>query len=658
MAFDGITVAALAKELNDHLAGGVIARIVQPEKDELILTVRQYKNQYRVLISASASLPLVYISEENKNAPITAPAFCMLLRKHLQSGRILSVTQPGLERVLCFRVEHRDEMGDLAVRKLMVEIMGKYSNAILVTEDDVVIDAIKRVPASMSSVREVLTGRPYFIPDTTGKTDPLVFAPSSGFDSFDNAYKFLETMRSKSAPIAKALAGTYTGLSFCIAEEFCYEAGLDGGAAVASLTEQDFAALYKVFCARMEDVKNGNFAPVIVYKNDIPVEFAALPLRMYGDGQDQTTASDAHSGLMDSVPTASRAETGREPYCKAFSSISLVLQKYYAEKNRHSVIKQKSASLRQTAQTLLGRAVRKLDLQQKQYADTDKMDQYRIYGEMLQTYGYSCEEGAKSITVTNYYTNEPLTIPLKPELTPQENAVRYFDRYNKLKRTRVQLTGQIEESKKEVAQLDSILIALQLAENESDLSQIRREMADAGFVKPERGAANNSGRNAGRNSGNTKSVKNVKVGKGSNPGKGGNAGKGAAKTPKADPLCYRSSDGYLMYVGKNNFQNEYVTFTLASSDDLWFHAKGIPGSHVIVKTEGKSMDDLPDRLFEEAGALAAYYSKGQTDPKVEIDYITRRHIKKPNAGAPGFVIYHTNYSLIAKPDISSLERVN
>ena len=628
MAFDGITVAALAHELDSALTGGVIARIVQPEKDELILTVRQYKNQYRVLISASASLPLVYLSSENKNAPITAPAFCMLLRKHLQSGRILSVTQPGLERVIEIRVEHRDEMGDMTTRKLMIEIMGKYSNAILVSEDNVIIDAIKRVPSSMSSVREVLTGRPYFIPETTGKTDPLVYAVSSENDSFENAMTFLETMRAKSAAAAKALANTYTGISFAYAEELCYEAGIDGGAAIASLSEADFAALYKAFCGRMEDVKNGRFHPVIAYKNGIPAEFAALPMRMYGD-------------LQESISKNGSEGDG----CRAFSSISEVLQTYYSQRNKHSVMKQKSASLRQTAQTLLGRAVRKLDLQEKQFADTDKMDQFRIYGEMLQAFGYGCEEGAKSITVTNYYTDEPLTIPLKADLTPQENAKRYFDRYNKLKRTRTQLTTQIAESRQEVAQLESILISLTMAENESDLSQIRREMADAGFVKPERGgAANKNGRFPGGN--------------GKNNGKGNNSGKGAAKTPKADPLEYRSSDGYRMYVGKNNYQNEYVTFTLAGPDDLWFHAKGIPGSHVIVKTEGKSMDELPDRLFEEAGALAAYYSKDQTSPKVEIDYITRRHIKRPNAGAPGFVIYHTNYSLIANTDITKLERVN
>ncbi len=604
MAFDGITVAALAKELNDSLAGGVISRIVQPEKDELILTVRQYKNQYRVLISASASLPLVYLSDTNKNAPITAPAFCMLLRKHLQSGRILSVTQPGLERVLCIRIEHRDEMGDMTVRKLMIEIMGKYSNAILVTEDDVIIDAIKRVPSSMSSVREVLTGRPYFIPETTGKTDPLVFAVSSENDHFDNAYTFLGTMRSKSSTAAKALANTYTGISFAFAEEVCFEAGIDGGAAIASLGESDFASLYKTFCGKMEDVRNGRFAPAIAYRNGIPAEFSALPLRMYED----------------TVP---------------FDSISAVLQAYYSQKNLHSVMKQKSASLRQTAQTLLGRAVRKLDLQQKQYADTDKMDQFRIYGEMLQAFGYGCAEGAKSITVTNYYTNEPLTIPLKPDLSAQENAKRYFDRYNKLKRTRTQLTTQIAETQREADQLDSILTALDIAENESDLSEIRREMADAGFVKPERGAKSGRGGKGGKSAGS----------------------KGASKTPKADPLVYRSSDGYLMYVGKNNYQNEYVTFTLASSDDLWFHAKGIAGSHVIVKTEGRALAELPDRLFEEAGSLAAFYSKGKTDPKVEVDYITRRHIKKPNAGAPGFVIYHTNYSLVAGTDISMLERI-
>ena len=217
MAFDGITVAGLCSELQDTIGGGRIYKITQTDKNELVITIRppaeRGGGQLRLYLCADPSLPLVYLTRTSRQAPLQAPAFCMLLRKHLQSGRILSVTQPGLERVLCIRVEHRDEMGDLTVRKLMIEIMGKYSNAILVTEDDVIIDAIRRVPASMSSVREVLTGRPYFIPETTGKTDPLVYAASSDSDSFENAYAFLETMRAKSSTAAKALAGTFTGIS-------------------------------------------------------------------------------------------------------------------------------------------------------------------------------------------------------------------------------------------------------------------------------------------------------------------------------------------------------------------------------------------------------------------------------------------------------------
>ena len=580
MAFDGITIAALVKELNTKLGDSYISRIVQPEKDELLITTRAGKDNHRLYLSASASLPLVYLTDSNKQAPITAPAFCMLLRKHLQNGRIVSISQPGLERVIMFDIEHRDEMGDLAIKRLIIEIMGKYSNIILTDTENVILDSIKRVPSSVSSVREVLPGREYFIPQTQNKKDPL----SISTDEF--------TSRISAFPgqVAKAIYATFTGISPVFAEEVCFEANVDGGAPVQSLEASKINDLSNVFEKHMKAVREGSFTPVIVFRGTDPVEFGAVPFKMYADAKS-----------------------------KEYDSISQVLMDYYSSKNKITRMRQKSADLRHLTTTALARERRKLDLQEKQLSDTGKMDKYRIYGELLNANGYSLSIQGNSVSVNDYNTGKEVLIPVDPNLNAYENAQKYFNRYNKLKRTKESLTLLIKETRDDVEELDSILTSLDMAENETDLSQIRSELAAGGWVKSV--AAH---------------------------------GKKKIRKEKSEPLCFRSKEGFLMYVGKNNTQNDELTFGLATGNDWWFHAKKLPGSHVIVKSEGK---ELPDSVFEEAGRLAAHYSKAGNSDKVEIDYIQKKHIKKPNSAKPGFVIYHTNYSLVASTDISDIKRV-
>ncbi|HUM83160.1 MAG TPA: NFACT RNA binding domain-containing protein [Lachnospiraceae bacterium] len=578
MAFDGITTAAVVYELNKTLTGGGISRIVQSEKDELLLTIKSNKTAYRLLMSASASLPLIYLSSENKQAPLSAPNFCMFLRKHLQGGQILSVTQPSLERVIIFRIQHHDELGDLCEKKLIIELMGKYSNIILTDEKDVILDSIKRVPSSMSSVREVLPGRPYFIPGADEKVNPLTCEEDV----------FSERIDTVSYDIVKALYSIFTGLSPAASQEFIYEAEVEPRKTARELTQSERAALFRVFSSHMDDIKNGRFLPNVVYEEGEPCEYAAYPLKIYSS--------------LDSKP---------------FSSMSLLLENYYAEKEAVTRIRQKSSDLRHVTATALDRTNKKCALQEKQLQDSEKKEKYRIYGEMLNTYGYEAEEGAKKLSVINYYTNEPLEIPLDPTLTASQNAQHYFERYNKMKRTSEAARVQLEASKADRDQLEACLTAIDLAENEADLSEIRRELTEYGFVQ-------------------RKGIQ-----------------KGKVREEKSRPLSFISSDGFHMYVGKNNFQNEELTFKYASGNDWWFHAKGIPGSHVIVRCGGK---EVPDRTFEEAGALAAWFSKGRKAPKVEIDYTLRRNLKKTNGGKPGFVIYHTNYSLMAVPDISGIRR--
>ena len=587
MAFDGIVIANLVKDMKERLEGAKITKIAQPEKDELLFTIKNYRETYRLLMSASASLPLLYFTETNKPGPLTAPNFCMLLRKHIGSGRIVKVSQPGLERIVEFEIEHLDEMGDLCRKKLIVELMGKHSNIIFCRDDGIILDSIKHVSAQISSVREVLPGREYFIPQTVEKLNPLTASEA----------EFADRMRRTPAPVQKALYMNFTGISPIVGTELCHLASTDGDRSANELSDTELVHLYHTFALLMEDVREGHFTSNIVYRGGEPVEFASVPLTCYGYRYD-----DGNLGYTDNS-----GENGY--YAQVFDSVSRLLETYYASRDAVTRIRQKSVDLRKIVQTALERNYKKYDLQLKQLKDTEKRDKYKIYGELLNTYGYELTGGEKELRCLNYYTNEEIRIPLDPQLTARENSQKFFDKYNKLKRTFEAMTQQTEETKKEIDHLESIATSLEIALKEDDLVQIKEELMEYGYIRR-------------RHTG--------------------------GKKPKitSKPFHYLSSDGFHIYVGKNNYQNEELTFKFASGGDWWFHAKGIPGSHVIVKSEGK---ELPDRVFEEAGALAAYYSKGRNNDKVEIDYIQKKHIRKVAGAAPGFVIYHTNYSLMAEP---------
>ena len=551
MAFDGIVIANLVRDLNEKIASGRISKIAQPEKDELLFTIKGNRENVRLLISANASLPLLYFTSNNKPSPMTAPNFCMLLRKHIANGRIISVTQPGLERIVRIEVEHLDEMGDLRRKFIVIELMGKHSNIIFCDENNVILDSIKHISAQVSSVREVLPGRDYFIPHSGEKKDPLTITET----------EFKELLHNTPQNLSKALYMDLTGLSPVIAAEICHLASLDGDVSAKEFSDAELTHLFHAFTWIMDDVREGNFTPNIIYEGEKPVEFASVPLTMMEGGNYKTVN---------------------------FSSISELLERYYAEKNMVSRIHQKSTDLRKIISNALERSVRKLDLQTKQLRDTEKREKYRIYGELLNTYGYGLSGGEKSFKCLNYYDNTEITIPLDPTMTAQENAKRYFDKYNKQKRTYEAVTEQLAQTKAEIAHLESISTSMDIARLEEDLVQIKEELTEYGYIKRHYTGG-----------------KKVKI--------------------TSRPFHYFANGG-----------------------DWWFHAKGIPGSHVIVKTEGK---ELPDRVFEEAGALAAYYSKGRGNEKVEVDYIQRKNLKKVPGAAPGFVVYHTNYSLMAVPGI-------
>ena len=584
MAFDGIVISNIVYELSERLTGGRISKIAMPENAELLISVKNNSENYRLLISADASLPLLYLTDINKQSPITAPNFCMLLRKYIGSAKITGISQLGLERIVKIALEHRDELGDLKEKYMYIELMGKHSNIIFTDDEDNIIDSIKHISASQSSVREVLPGRKYYIPDKLSKINPLALTP----DIFKN------TIKSSNVSISKAIYTAFSGISPIAADEICFRCSVDSDTHTSMLSDEDIDKLYNSMMSIMELIKTHNYNPHIIYSSDSPIDFSSISLSCLEKGKDYTT--------------------------KEFESISVALFSFYSSKEASIRIKQKSSDLRKLVLTLLERASKKYDLQEKQLKDAGKKDKYKIYADMLRTYGYSLKGGEDKLICENYYEdNAPITVPLDKDLDANQNAKKYYDKYSKLKRTEETLSAEIKHTKNTIDHLQSILTAIDIATDEADLTQIKQELSDFGYIK--------------------KHMPNKKDRSGS----------------KQKPLSFTTSDGYKIYVGKNNYQNEELTFKIATGNDWWFHAKNAPGSHVIVKSNDT---ELPDHIYEIAGSLAAYYSSKRDSDKVEIDYTQKKNIKKVAGAAPGFVIYHTNYSLVTAPTIPSDVELN
>lgn len=573
MAFDGIVISNLTYELNTNLVGGRISKISMPEDNELIFTIKNNAKTYRLLVSASASLPLVYLTDVNKPAPKVAPAFLMLLRKYIGTAKINNIFQMGLERILCFELEHLNELGDLSHKRMYIEIMGKHSNIIFTDENNKIIDSIKRISANMSSLREVLPGREYFLPEELKKKDLL----NTGLE------EFIDILKSKEYPLVKSVYMNFAGISPLIAEEIILRASLLSQAPSTSLSELEYTHLFHTIQNLLEDINAHNFTPNIIYKGEEAIEFSSINLYSY---------------------------EGKEYKRESFDSVSKMLYDFYSSREAFVLNRQKSSDLRRIVNTALERASKKYDLQEKQLQDADKKDIYRVYGDLLNTYGYSLKGGESSFTTENFYDdNKEITIPLDKNKSAKENAKKYYDKYAKLSRTTKALSEEILKTKNDMEHLQSIQTALEVSSDDESLSQIRQELVDFGYIKKH------------------SSAKKQKI--------------------TSHPYHYISSDGYDIYVGKNNYQNEELTFKVATGNDWWFHAKGIPGSHVILKSNNE--EELPDRAYEEAAALAAFYSKAKDADKVEVDYIQKKNIKKVAGAAPGFVIYHSNWSMVATP---------
>ena len=577
MALDGLVVHSLADELHNKLVGGKVDKIHQPENDELVLYVRNNKESFKLVLSSSASNPRVYLANNyKKENPIKAPMFCMLFRKYIQGGIITNICQVNFERIIKITVESFDELKEKTAKDIYIEIMGRHSNIIL-TQHDKIIDSIKRIPPSVSRVRQLLPNMTYELPPAQDKINPIKGV---------SLKSFINTLREFDGPLYKGIFSKFLGISTPIAKEICYRANLDSSIKAEEMSRDELAKLYRIFSDLFTKIKNNDYAPCIVVdeKVDKVIDFSCIDLTYLNDNK--FIRND---------------------------SISQVIEDYYKTKDFKDRVHQRTSDLRKSISIKLDRLYHKQEKIKKELIEADNADSYKIKGELLTAYIYMIEKGMESIEVDNFYDENyaKVTINLNKNLTPSENAQKYFKKYNKLKTAKKELTSQLIICNDEIEYLENILLGIENCENLEELADIKDELIRLGYAKA--------------------------------PYKY-RAKKDIDLTTK--PNQFISSDGFTILVGKNNKQNDYLTLRIADPEDIWMHTKNIPGSHVIIKCAGK---DVPDETLYEAAMLAAYYSKGRMSSQVPVDYTMKKHVKKPSGSKPGMVIYETNSTIYVTP---------
>ena len=583
MAFDAGFLAAVAAEIKKIALGGRVEKVYQPEKDTVILQMRTFEGGGRLLINAGSSNPRVGFTQIPYENPQNPPQFCVLLRKHLASAKLIGVEQLGFERVLVLEFETRDEMGYLCSRRLVIEVMGKYSNLVFTDGEGKVLAVLRPVDFTTSSKRQVLPGMRYEMPPAQDKLDPLQVSESEFYAQLE---------KGADLPADKWLTSTFLGLSATVAREIVYTAS----AQKTRLCDLEKAMLWHSFVRVIERIKNADFAPVLALNAEQkPVEYAFLPLAQY-------------------------------EHTKPFESPSALLDEWFGGRDREARVKQRASDVLRLLTNARNRILHKLELQRGELAACEKGAEYKRAGDLITANCYALERGmtrAKLIDYNDYRedgTFGEVEVELDSRLTPAANAQRYFKRYNKSKTAKVELSKQIAQGEAELAYLESVQTALNTAESPNDLSEIREELYRAGYAS-----------------------------------RGKQKQMGSRKQGAPGYAEYRTTNGYRILCGKNNLQNEYITHKIAERSDFWFHAKNMPGSHVVMLLEGK--EEPPAEDFTEAASIAALFSAAEGAPMTEVDYTTVRQLKKAPGGKPGFVIYHTNWSAIVTPDKDKIAKL-
>ncbi len=575
MALDAVAIKALVGELQ-CLVGGRVDKMHQPERDEIIVSVRTLEKSYKLLLSASSANPRFHLTEYTKKNPKTAPLFCMLLRKHINSGKIKAIEQIDFERIVKISVDSYDELGDYTTKHIYVEIMGRHSNIILVNQEGRIIDSIKRIDDTVSSVREILPGGIYELPPRQEKKDLILWDKESelGLTGFK---------------ADKALINEIGGISPLTARELLYKVFNTTDVLVEKINTNRKAQLKLQIARLSEDVEKGKFSPCMV--EDINtgklMEFSAIPILQY-----ETLAR-----------------------IKEYETMNSLVDEFYHLRDVRERMRQKTADLTKLLGNAQERVSKKLDILSRTLKDAENMDKYREKAELLTANIYRITEGQKSVEVENYFDENSGTvkIELDPSLSPSQNAQKYYKKYNKAKTAQIEARKQLEASETELEYIKSTLAMVETADRIEDISAIRRELAEEGYIKY---------------SANAQKKQKAEVSK---------------------PMHFISADGFDIYVGRNNTQNDYLTLKFANSSDLWFHTKDIHGSHTVIKL---GIDkDVPKETILEAARLAAYYSKARESAQVPVDYTQIKNVKKPNGAKPGMVIYEGYNTVYVTPQL-------
>ncbi len=579
MAFDAGMLSCVVHEINTLAGGGKIEKIYQPEKDEIILLLRSGGRSHRLVINVGSSCPRMCFTAIQKENPMQAPMFCMLLRKHLTGAVLSEVSQEGFERVAKLTFDTRDEMGYECKKYFFAEIMGKYSNLIFTDENYKILSCLKTVDFTTSSLRQVLPGMIYELPPVQDKCDPL-FESADGFTEKYNAF-----MPEKQAD--KFIISSYLGISSSNAREICK---LASGRCDVLLNECDPKRLQKAFFGFTDVIKNKQFSPCVVFDSSLPVEYSFIPLTHYGEGFE----------------------------LRGYESVSEALDVFFESRDREQRVKQRASDLFRMLSNAENRLIKKLESQKKELADCELGEQYKKYGDLITSNLYMLSKGQKTVELIDYELWDEdkgeygkIIIDLDERLTPASNAQRFYKRYNKTKTAKVELTKQIDIAQSELEYIYSVFDALTKAETSVDLSEIRDELYRSGYASKMKGYAS------------------------------------PKKSPAPTPAQFKTRNGYTVFCGKNNIQNEYITHKLAQKHDYWFHAKNVAGSHVLLVTNG---EEPPAEDFTDACEIAAFFSKAKSGQSVEVDYLFAKGVKKVPSGKPGLVIYHSNWSAYVTPN--------
>ncbi len=573
MALDGIFLRHIKNEIENEALGARVNQIYQPNRDELVLVLRTFGGSKKLLLSARANSPRVNFCVNTPENPAAPPMFCMLMRKRLGGGKLVGVRQLECDRVLFLDFECVNELGDTVGLTLVCEIMGMYSNIILVNRGTgVIVDALKRVDLTVSSRRFVLPNIKYELPDSQDKLNILTASPEQTAEKICGLPAEL--------PLNKAILSAVQGISPIISRELEFRV-------CEGATNRLGGALYDRLTAELAELKNITEnclgEPHIIYREDEkPMDIAFMEIRQYG-------------GFL-------RVEKQ--------SGFNSAVDGFYDERDTQDRMRVKTQSLNKLLANLRDRTARKLQKQQTELSKCADREQLRIRGDLLQANLYRVPRGAEYVDVENYYDpdGKTLRIRLNPAISPAANAQRYYKDYQKEKNAEMFLTEQIEKGSRELEYIESVIDEVSRAKTERELAQIRKELEEQGYLRKP---------------------------------------KGKRQKQAALPfLEFESSDGFKIYVGRNNIQNDRLTLKTAAKTDMWLHTKDIHGSHVIIRADGR---EISDKAIMQAASLAAYHSKAQNSSKVPVDYTLVKHVSKPNGAKPGMVIYVNNKTVYVEP---------